>query len=247
MEAHPRQQTQKPSRDDFGKRFRAARSFAVLFLLLLVASALAIGSSDSGAMRLLSSVFTGFTLVLAVRITRAPRLYARLAWLGLALAVAAGSMGEIVHNAHVPGVVLIVITFELALSVLSIIQSLAKHTTVTTETVAGALCIYLLAGMIFGSVLNTLSVLGGHDYLIATAAAHGAVTRGDYYYFSFVTMTTTGYGDVVAANGSGRALAIVEAVVGQVYLVTTVAWLVSTARPRRARTTAQPDGERSPV
>lgn len=52
---------------------------------------------------------------------------------------------------------------------------------------------------------------------------------------SFLTMTTLGYGDVVATNPLGRALATLEAVLGQVYLVTTVAWLVSVARPHRLR------------
>jgi hypothetical protein len=52
-------------------------------------------------------------------------------------------------------------------------------------------------------------------------------TVADYLYFSFVTQTTVGYGDFTAAGGFGRALAVVEALIGQLYLVTVIALLVS--------------------
>ena len=51
-------------------------------------------------------------------------------------------------------------------------------------------------------------------------------TTADYLYFSFVTITTVGYGDFTAASGLGRALASLEALLGQVYLVTVVATIV---------------------
>jgi voltage-gated potassium channel Kch len=53
--------------------------------------------------------------------------------------------------------------------------------------------------------------------------AHEAGTRSDYTYFSFVTMATVGYGDLTAAGGIGRALAVTEGLLGQIYLVTSVA------------------------
>ena len=56
--------------------------------------------------------------------------------------------------------------------------------------------------------------------------AHEAGTRSDYTYFSFVTMATVGYGDLTAQGGVGRAFAVTEGLLGQIYLVTTVAALV---------------------
>jgi uncharacterized membrane protein len=57
----------------------------------------------------------------------------------------------------------------------------------------------------------------------------------DYLYFSFVTLTTVGYGDLVARGSLGRMLAVSEALLGQLYLVTVVALLVgNVGRPRRA-------------
>ncbi len=52
-------------------------------------------------------------------------------------------------------------------------------------------------------------------------------TQSDFLYFSFTTMTTTGYGDLTAAKDLGRSLAITEALIGQIYLVTLVALIVS--------------------
>jgi voltage-gated potassium channel Kch len=63
-----------------------------------------------------------------------------------------------------------------------------------------------------------------------------------YLYFSFVTLTTVGYGDFTAATNLGRTLATTEALLGQLYLVTVIAVLVSrmtVSRPAREET----DGE----
>jgi voltage-gated potassium channel Kch len=60
-------------------------------------------------------------------------------------------------------------------------------------------------------------------------------TTADYLYFSFITLTTVGYGDYTAAGGFGRAAASVEALLGQIYLVTVVATIVSGMVNRRTR------------
>ena len=57
-------------------------------------------------------------------------------------------------------------------------------------------------------------------------------SSADYQYFSFITLTTTGYGDLTAAGNLGRAFAVLEALTGQIYLVTVVALLISNLRRR---------------
>jgi len=65
---------------------------------------------------------------------------------------------------------------------------------------------------------------------------------GDFVYFSYITITTTGYGDLTAASNFGRMLAASEALIGQLYLVSVVALLVGnvgrTVEPRRHRGSA---------
>ena len=62
----------------------------------------------------------------------------------------------------------------------------------------------------------------------------GDVTRSDYMYFSFITMATVGYGDVTPEGNLGRALAVIEGLLGQIYLVIAVAVLVSSLGRKRA-------------
>ena len=64
-------------------------------------------------------------------------------------------------------------------------------------------------------------------------------------FFSFVTLTTTGYGDLVPAGNPGQSLAVLEALLGQLFLVTAVGKVVSVWRPRGWRDSAL-DAEESP-
>ena len=87
---------------------------------------------------------------------------------------------------------------------------------------AGVLCVYLLIGSAFAFAYGIISALDDGNFF---AQQHGG-TISDFLYFSFVTQTTTGYGDLTAADDLGRSLAITEALTGQIYLVTVVALIV---------------------
>lgn len=112
-----------------------------------------------------------------------------------------------------------------------IVRRIRDHARIDIETVAASLCIYLLVGIFFTYVYRILDVLEGQFFVQKASAA--AV---DFLYFSFTTLTTTGYGDFTAATGLGRMLAITEALVGQIYLVSIVALLVTNlGKERRVR------------
>jgi voltage-gated potassium channel Kch len=108
------------------------------------------------------------------------------------------------------------------------------------ETVMGAICIYVLIGMCFSFVYSAIGLFEG-TFFVQTKHA----SLADYLYFSFVTQTTVGYGDFSAAGGLGRALAAFEAMLGQLYLVTVVAVVVSNlaGRARRGRLQADDAGD----
>jgi hypothetical protein len=86
--------------------------------------------------------------------------------------------------------------------------------------------------MLFAFVYTAVQNLGGAPFFANGAAA----TAPRSNYFSFVTMTTVGYGDYTARTNLGHTLAITEALVGQIYLVTVVAALVGRLVPRGAST-----------
>ena len=89
-------------------------------------------------------------------------------------------------------------------------------------TVLGAVCVYVLLGLSFAFAFEAVGDLGSRPFF----ASQEAGTRSDYVYFSFVTLATVGYGDLTPQGGLGRALAVTEALPGQVYLITAVAALV---------------------
>jgi voltage-gated potassium channel Kch len=92
---------------------------------------------------------------------------------------------------------------------------------VDAERICAALCVYLLAGIAFGGLYAALESS-------APGSLRGAPTfaLGDAVYFSFVTLATLGYGDITPAASAARALAVLEAVFGQLYLAVLIARLV---------------------
>jgi len=104
----------------------------------------------------------------------------------------------------------------------AIIRRVRSHTEINMLTILAAVCIYVLLGMSFAFVFECVGEFGSRPFF----TAHEAGTRSDYTYFSFVTMATVGYGDLTAQGGVGRAFAVTEGLLGQIYLVTTVAALV---------------------
>jgi hypothetical protein len=112
-----------------------------------------------------------------------------------------------------------------------VIKEFREEGTVGIRSMFGVLCLYLLIGLIFAVTYATIKDLSDADFF-----AGGHAGRDDFLYFSYSTLTTTGYGDLVAATNLGRSLAITEALLGQLYLVTVVAVIISNLRPpARAR------------
>jgi Ion channel len=111
-----------------------------------------------------------------------------------------------------------------------IVRSLVRRRVIDLRTVLGALCVYILLGMMWSFAFTAIGTLDSEPFFAEQATA----TVADYLYFSFVTLTTVGYGDLTAADGFGRALAVLEALIGQIYLVTVIALLVSQLAHRRS-------------
>jgi len=94
---------------------------------------------------------------------------------------------------------------------------------VNSRSVAGAICVYVLFGMLFMFLYSVLATLGTSPFFAQGTDG----TRAIRLYFSFVTLATLGYGDYTPASNLGHALAVLEALLGQIYLVTVVAVVVT--------------------
>lgn len=107
---------------------------------------------------------------------------------------------------------------------------LINHDGVTVQAVAGALAIYLVIGMLFASIIGFVKAV---DSPYFTQGGHQ--NNGDVVYYSFTVMTTTGFGDFTAAKPIGHALAVLEMLTGQIYLVTVIGILIGNFVGRRMR------------
>jgi hypothetical protein len=112
-------------------------------------------------------------------------------------------------------------TVVLAMCFPAILRQAFRHRRIDFNTVAAALSAYLLLGLIFTAAYRFIDVLQPPFFV------QGSVNSFTYVYFSYVTLTTVGYGDFTAAHDAGRAVAILEALFGQVFLVTIVAVVVA--------------------
>ncbi len=93
---------------------------------------------------------------------------------------------------------------------------------VTLQSVAGSLAIYLSVGLVFAWVIGFVALVGATPYF----TQHASTTQGDKVYFSFTVLTTTGFGDFTPATSVGHALAVIEMLTGQLYLVTVIGLLI---------------------
>jgi len=118
-----------------------------------------------------------------------------------------------------------------------VVRDIASRRSIERETVLGAVTGYLLVGMFFAFVYRAIG-------LVQPTPFFGAAGRGDtaqVLFFSFVTLTTTGYGDLVPATNPGQTMAVMEAVLGQLFLVTAVAKIVTAWKPKGWGTSDDPD------
>ena len=100
---------------------------------------------------------------------------------------------------------------------------------VTVQAVAGALAVYLLVGLLFASAVSFAATVQSGSFF----AEAGHITNGDRVYYSFTVLTTTGFGDYTTATPAGHALAVLEMLIGQLYLVTVIGILIGNFVGRR--------------
>ena len=218
-------------------------SFALL-LVLTVLTILLLGlvdlrGEDFG--EALVTILAGATLVLGLRASNAPRGLVVAAAV-LAVLTVAGHLvflfveAEPRFNVLGPGWFLLTVVTPLF-----VLARVFRHPRVTLETIFGVICVYLLAAIAFAYLFIWISAGRPGDFF-GTSEPTTA-----FMYFSLVTISTLGYGDLAPVQDFGRIVAGFEAVLGQVFLVTVVAYLVSLYSPRlrRSEPTGDPDVESS--
>ena len=214
---------------------RRARERYGLLLAVLIASFVVQGTAPtSDVWRGVVTVLLGAALILSFLAADMPARRLRIAGLLVASVVGAALLALLIGlNEAELGFTAIANALLVALAppsiVAGVIRSLRAHHVVTVQVLFGVLCLYLLAGMFFAFVYAAIDQISGDPFFAGGQAA----TPARSIYFSFATLTTVGYGDLTAASNVGHTLAVTEALLGQIYLVTVVSVVVANLVPRR--------------
>jgi hypothetical protein len=113
-------------------------------------------------------------------------------------------------------------TFFLAFTAIMILSYLFREDEITGDMIMGAICVYFLFGLIWAFVFSILEMTQPGSFQMPG----GIIDKRSFTYFSYVTLTTLGYGDITPISTPARSLALLEAMVGQLYLAVLVARLV---------------------
>ena len=201
-------------------RYRRHR-FALLFVSLLLT--LAVNPVVDAVVHFNPiEAFLGLNLIAAIAGAAQGRWFRRLVYLAVVFVAVRG----LAVGLDVPGL-LPASSFAWVIAVVLAIAATARHAfrarSIDAEHVFAALDAYLLAGLVFGVGYTLLDAILPGSFGVA-AESDLSMMRG--IYFSFVTLATLGYGDIVPASDIARGVVILEAVIGQFYLTVVVARLV---------------------
>ena len=119
--------------------------------------------------------------------------------------------------------------------VVAIFRWVFANVRITSETIFGALCIYLLNGISFASLYGLVSALQANAFLLDPAVNRRTIPdRFDFIYYSFGMMTQLGAAGMTAATDQARSISVIEAILGQLYLAVLISRLVAAYRRHSA-------------
>ncbi len=203
--------------------------FGLLVASILVLGLLGAGSPDSASSRLANVIITalsGGVLIAALRISGAKQSHQRFYFITvvtvmvLLISVVLFGSDSVVQDWFGSVWVLLVV-----LTPFIVLRRVVMAAHVTSQTIIGAVCVFLLIGISFAYV--TMALDRGSPFFAQE------IEPTDYIYFSFVTITSLGFGDLTPLSDVARTTTIFFTVIGQLYLVMIFAKLVSVWRPVR--------------
>ena len=213
----------------------------LLALLVVVYLVLSIGEIGPGAL-LASTVVVGLTILLAFHTSQIKGRPFRAVQMAVAVAVIGSVVASLTDSNRGKGLTYGILAVLMVASPVAVVKRIITHTRVTVHTLLGAISIYVLIGLDFAFADLSVQLIGGNSFFAQPGVHHSP----DFLYFSFITMTSVGYGDLSPAYGLPRTMAVLEALMGQIFLVVMVSRLVALLTPamRGARRAPSVSGDR---
>jgi hypothetical protein len=213
-----------------GRRGRFADSYGLVLLLLVISYFCDAALGDYTWGRVVVVFVLAAATWLALRASQVERRAMRIAQALIPLLCVVAVASLLIGKENVAHAVTAAISAILVIAApIAIGWHLAHKLELTFENFLGAVCIYLLIAQLFATLFALTAVIAGQPFFVQTSQPSAV----DYIYFSFVTMTTVGYGDYTSALNVGRMLAVMEAIFGQLYLITVVSLVVQNLSTKR--------------
>lgn len=207
--------------------------FLILLILILVMLVLTPFLDEFVQTRILMDVFLTaifIFIIYAIRLKRSQTIIGSI--LVLPLIVATWSIYYVeIKNLSLVTRIFGVLFF--AYAAINILRIVAKSEKVTSETIFAAIVAYLLIALMWAFLYMILERVSPGSFSFPEKGLREESMQ--FEYFSFITITTLGYGDITPTTDKATALALIEAVVGQIYMVVLVAWLVGMHVSQRSK------------
>ena len=209
----------------------AARKFFLLFIFLLASLILYPYTMGSGSRYYLFRFFGSAVVLLSVYAVSFRRSIVLIAVL---LAVPAFVQRIVLFEFDSSALSVIRIGLSLIFDIFIVVvifRRVFAHDKPNSETVFGALCIYLLVGFSFSSAYGLIATFEPHAfYLDPTTNLHSIPDRFDFIYYSFGTMTSLGAAGITPVSGEARSMSVIESLLGILYLAVLISRLMAAYR-----------------
>jgi hypothetical protein len=206
---------------------RVTDAFGLVLALVLVTFVLTSLIDNTGWGSVLIMAATAATSIVALTSSHAAAHYVHIAIYlsGLALLLAivgAASGADLWLNLGA-----LVQVSLLAVAMVSVLIRVVTAVEVNARVILGAISVYTVLGLLFGFAYEAIARVQDTPFFEGSPHLH----HGDFLFYSYTTLTTTGYGNLVASGQPGEMISIFEMLIGQIFLVTLIAGLVSLWRP----------------
>jgi hypothetical protein len=219
-------------------RLRASHSYRAVLVCIVALFLVMVAAPDDSWSRTAFVSLEIVTLVTAVWTTGLARDARPTLFLAIAVAIVVAA-AQVVFDSDAAGPGWISGAVLLAATVAVLGVGVVDQGAVNAQSVLGAICIYVLLGLVYADVYGAVAAFGSGPFFAQGTDGTPSIR----VYFSYVTLATVGYGDYTPSGDLGRTLVVGEALLGQLYLVTVVALLVSRLRRRPAASEDAPGAE----